>query len=358
MWASDSNSYVAATVSPSPYDPRMIEIRPLFPRTWEPSEPLVAYNKADRRVVIASAMSRGNNSYYDRYGYQGSRDIVCIDCLEAGHDVPVSLVVAEKRCIHFRHKAGEAPDGMRRHGETAEHLHGKQLVMDWAREQHHIMPWSIDDEVWVPGARLRSDVKAELVGGRQLAFEVQRKPLEWKDWDRRHGGYKDADVLDVWLWSPDVPHLVLDLPLTSVVLDMEHEEIGVLVAPYGNEYRHPTAERHVLIPTYYASAPLAEWDMSASGSLVPPPEMAEYIGDKPESARVAQLKDYREATARRALAPGRTMSVERRVQAFRQYGSASPWQVQGPSGSAPRRDAEREAQRQAEAIERIMRSRR
>ncbi|MBT2568092.1 hypothetical protein J7I84_16625 [Arthrobacter sp. ISL-85] len=75
----------------------MIEIRPLFPRTWEPSEPHVAYNKADRRVVIASAMSRGNNSYYDRYGYRGSRDIVCIDCLEAGHDVPVSLVVAENK---------------------------------------------------------------------------------------------------------------------------------------------------------------------------------------------------------------------------------------------------------------------
>lgn len=78
----------------------MIEIRPLFPRDWEPSEPLVPYNKADGRVVVASGMRRGNNSYYDRYGYQGSQDIVCIDCLETGHDVPVTLVQAEKRCIH------------------------------------------------------------------------------------------------------------------------------------------------------------------------------------------------------------------------------------------------------------------
>lgn len=358
MWASDSNSSMTATVCPVPHTVRMIEIRALYPRTWEPSEPLVAYNKADRRVVIASAMSRGNNSYYDRYGYHGSRDIVCIDCLEAGHDVPVSLVVAEKRCIHFRHKAGEAPDGMRRHGETAEHLHGKQLIMDWAREQHPIMPWSIEDEVWVPGARLRSDVKAELVGGRQLAFEVQRKPLEWNDWERRHGGYRQAGVLDVWLWSPDVPHQVLDLPLTSVVLDMEHEEIGVLVAPYGNEYRHPTAENYVVVPTYYASAPLAEWDISASGSLVPPPEMAEYIGDKPEFARIAQLKDHREASARRALAPRRPMSLERRMQAVSQHAGASIGQVLGPSGSAPWHDAEREAERKAEAIERIMRSKR
>jgi hypothetical protein len=341
----------------------MIEIRPLYSRTWEPSEPLVAYNKADKRVVIASAMSRGNNSYYDRYGYKGSQDIVCIDCLEAGQDVPVSLVVAETRCIHFRHKAGEAPEGMRRHGETTEHLHGKQLIVDWAREQHHILPWSIDDEVWVPGARLRSDVKAELVGGRQLAFEVQRKPLEWKDWDRRHGGYTNAGVVDVWLWSPDVPHLVLDLPLTSVVMDMEHEEIGVLVANYGGDYRHPTAERHLLGPTHYAAAPLAEWSISASGSLVPPPEMAEYIGDKPESARVAQLRTHREGAPKQSPTP-RSFTPK----PLHRPPAEAPGAEDASSGqfvwvdsrwgpvavrSAPRRDPEREADREAEAIARI-----
>jgi hypothetical protein len=217
----------------------MIEIRPLFPRDWEPSEPLVAYNKADGRVVVASGMRRGNNSYYDRYGYQGSQDIVCIDCLEAGRDVPVSLVEAQKRCVHFRHKAGEAPDGLGRHGETAEHLHGKQLIMDWARDQNHILRGSVEDEVWVPRARLRSDVKAEIFGGQQLAFEVQRKPMDRKEWDRRHGGYERSDVGVVWLWSPDVPHLVLDLPTTSVVLDLAHAAIGVLVADYAGQYRHP-----------------------------------------------------------------------------------------------------------------------
>lgn len=84
-------------VSPSAHTVRMIEIRPLYPRDWEPSEPLVAYNNADRRVVVAAAMRRGDGSYYDRYGYQGSQDIVCIDCKEAGRDVPVILVEAEKR---------------------------------------------------------------------------------------------------------------------------------------------------------------------------------------------------------------------------------------------------------------------
>ena len=101
------------------------------------------------------------------------------------------------------------------------------------------------------------------------------------DWDRRHGGYKNAGVLDVWPLSPDVPHLVLDLPRTSVVLDMEHKEIGVMVANYSGIYLHPTAEKRIIKPTHHAAAPLAEWGISASGSLVPPPGMAEYIVDNP-----------------------------------------------------------------------------
>lgn len=103
-------------------------------RNWEPSDPLIAYNNADGQVVAAEAMSRGNSSYYDLFGYQGSKDIVCIDCKQDGRDVPVILVEAEKRRLHFRHKRGEAPDGLGRHGETAEHLRGKQLITDWARD--------------------------------------------------------------------------------------------------------------------------------------------------------------------------------------------------------------------------------
>jgi Competence protein CoiA-like family len=314
----------------------MIEIRPLYPRKWEPSEPLVAYNNADGRVVVAAEMRRGDGSYYDRYGYQGSKTIVCIDCKQGGKDIPVILVEAETKCIHFRHKAGEAPDGLRRHGETAEHLHGKQLVIDWAGDQRHILPWSVEEEFWVTGVRLRSDVKANLTSGRQLAFEVQRKPLDRKDWDRRHGGYQNAGFHDVWLWSPDVPDLVLDLPLTSIVLDMEHEELGVLVARYPNGYRHPTAERYILTPSHYASAPLSEWNISASGSLLPPPEMAEYIGDKPEAARRAQLKAHLEPAARPPQ-PGASSN---------HYGS-------GTSDGGEWSPSEREQQRINEALARI-----
>ncbi|MBD1591121.1 hypothetical protein HC744_03595 [Arthrobacter sp. S1_S22] len=212
----------------------------------------------------------------------------------------------------------------------------------------------------IPGVRLRSDVRATATSGRHLAFEVQRKPMDSKEWDRRHGGYQTGAIHDVWLWSPDVPELVLDLPLTSVVLDMEYESLGVLVAMYSGSYRHPTAQQYLVPPTHYASAPLSEWRLSDAGSLMPPPGIAEFIGDKPEPARLAQLKAHREAHARRTR-PSRQPAtpVERRTDALRQYrGQFNTSRVLGPSESAPRIDPEREAQREAEAIDRIMRRRR
>ena len=138
------------------------------------------------------------------------------------------------------------------------------------------------------GTRLRSDVKAELADGRHLAFEIQRKPLDWKDWDRRHGGYRNGDV----------PDPLLDLPLTSVVLDMEHDSLGIFIVNHGGGYRHPTAEKHLRPPTHYAAAPLTEWSISATGALVPPLEMTEYLSDKPEHARRHQFTMHREAVAR------------------------------------------------------------
>ena len=98
---------------------------------------------------------------------------MCADCKQDGRDVPVILVDAKGKRLHFRQ--GEAPDGLGRHGKTAVHLRGNQLVMDWARDQHHILPWSLEKEFWVTGTRLRSDVKADLASGRHLAFEVQRE---------------------------------------------------------------------------------------------------------------------------------------------------------------------------------------
>jgi hypothetical protein len=113
-------------------------------------------------------------------------------------------------------------------------------------------------------------------------------------------------------------------------LDLANEALGVFVASYSGEYRHPTAGSYLISPTHCASAPLTEWSISASGTLVPPPELAPFIGDKPEPARIAQIKARQEAAARRQRQPG-----------------AAGWSPE-----------EREEQRQREAIARIFRRKR
>jgi len=133
-------------------------------------------------------MSPGNSSYYDRYGYQGSEDIVCVDCKQDGRDVPVILVDSEKRSLHFRHRQGEAPDGLGRQRETAEHLRGKHLIMDWAREKYHVLPWSIEEECPAaerreggsrqrPAARIRGSAHAD---GTELRSNSSVASATWR----------------------------------------------------------------------------------------------------------------------------------------------------------------------------------
>lgn len=66
---------------------------------------------------------------------------------------------------------------------------------------------------------------------------------------------------------------------------------------------------------------------------MPPPGMSEFIGDKPESARLAQLKADREALAQRTQ-PSRPPAtpLERRADAFTVYRRGSnPGRVLGPA---------------------------
>lgn len=81
---------------------------------------------------------------------------------------------------------------------------------------------------------LRSHVKAALTEGQQLAFEVRRKPLDCKDWAASTAAVRTA-----------------------------------------------ASATCACGPTQYAAAPPAEWSVriSASGALVPPPEMADYLGE-------------------------------------------------------------------------------
>lgn len=254
-------------------------IHELQPRKWGLSEPVVAINVADGSVAFAQEMARSaGTAYYDHYGFNGSRQIVCIDCLEDGSTVPVVLVETRDRGNYFRHPPGASPWGKGQHGETAQHVQGKRLLANWARNQECISPGSVREEHWLDGARLRSDVGATLNSGVDIAFELQRSPLDRADWARRHGGYNQRQVVDIWLWSPTVVRPVVGPPGCSVVIDIERKAVGVLLCRGGEAgYIHPTALRYPFSPSFFALAPLEQWGMLPSGEMKLPASLQKYI---------------------------------------------------------------------------------
>lgn len=107
---------------------------------------------------------------------------------------------------HFRHLslvAGvHAP-------ESYYHFAAKHLVGDWARRQHADATVHVDDHrigsdsgsVQVP------DVLIEFPDGRRFAVEIQYAPITRDDWWRRHNGYQQQGIVDIWLWGHERRYL-------------------------------------------------------------------------------------------------------------------------------------------------------
>ena len=142
FWILSCDSFSGHLVSPrDAYCPPLIEIRQLFPRDWEPSQLLVDVQQRRQTVVVAAR---------DEPRETGRTTTVRLSGLP-GHGVHRLQARRPRRSGHPRRAPREEahplppqsrtkPDGLGRHGGTCEHLHGKQLIMDWARNQHHILP--------------------------------------------------------------------------------------------------------------------------------------------------------------------------------------------------------------------------
>lgn len=107
---------------------------------------------------------------------------------------------------HFRHlslaSGIHAP-------ESYHHFMGKHVVGDWARRLYPEAAIHVDDRpvrsdagsVQVP------DVLIEFRDGRRFAFEIQYAPITRDDWWRRHSGYQQQGITDVWLWGHERRYL-------------------------------------------------------------------------------------------------------------------------------------------------------
>lgn len=117
-------------------------------------------------------------------------------CPVPGCPAPQITTVSGDRRHHYRHLAKDATT---EHGpETWYHLEAKQVLASWARERH---PFAIVEQERVLGARDRiADVFVALPGGSRYAIEVQFSSLTPELFRERHQWYRDAGIIDVWLF--------------------------------------------------------------------------------------------------------------------------------------------------------------
>jgi hypothetical protein len=103
---------------------------------------------------------------------------------------------------HFRHRhiaaTAHAPESWLH--ETGKRWLGQELARRYPEARVFIDTKAID------GGQ-RPDVLLEFRDDRRFAFEVQYSPITISDWRRRHSGYADEGIADVWLFGNVPPHL-------------------------------------------------------------------------------------------------------------------------------------------------------
>lgn len=103
---------------------------------------------------------------------------------------------------HFKHlHRGAAAHGP----ESYYHQLGKALLGQRLRDRHPEARVVVDQEALDNGQR--PDVLVHFPDGRRFGFELQYSPLIGEEFERRHRGYVEQGVVDVWLLGHLPPHL-------------------------------------------------------------------------------------------------------------------------------------------------------
>ncbi|MCX4681335.1 competence protein CoiA family protein [Streptomyces sp. NBC_01433] len=120
------------------------------------------------------------------------------------------VVAGGDRRHHFAHPKG---GGSHEHGtgpETLWHLSAKDVLYRWVQSHPHFADWTLhidDAPITLPDGWRRPDVLAVSPDGTaKVAFEVQYSELKGTDWMARHSFYREAGVIDIWLFAHHGPH--------------------------------------------------------------------------------------------------------------------------------------------------------
>lgn len=117
-------------------------------------------------------------------------------CPVRGCPAPQVTTVGGDRRHHYRHLVKAASTD--HSPETWHHLEAKQVLEAWAKERY---PGAIVEQEKVLGSRDRiADVFVTLPDGSRYAIEVQFSSLTTDQFRERHRWYRDAGIVDVWLF--------------------------------------------------------------------------------------------------------------------------------------------------------------
>ncbi len=103
---------------------------------------------------------------------------------------------------HFKHLVR----GTAAHGPESYYHHlGKSLIGQHLQERYPDARVVVDHEALDNGQK--PDVLVDFSDGRRFAFELQYSSLTVAEWRRRHRGYAEQGVVDVWIFGHLPPHL-------------------------------------------------------------------------------------------------------------------------------------------------------
>ncbi len=102
----------------------------------------------------------------------------------------------EKRTqLHFAHQKGEC--AWSTESESVRHARGKVVLAHWLHEQFPEATVTLEERL--PEPNRIADVFLVHADGQRWAIEFQCAPLEIGEWWHRHGAYRKAGIIDVWI---------------------------------------------------------------------------------------------------------------------------------------------------------------
>jgi hypothetical protein len=147
---------------------------------------LVAYGPDGRSITAEEA------SLEQLLAWSHARALYCPNCRANVH---VRGGPEKRTQLHFAHLRGEC--AWSTEAESTRHACGKMLLAVWLSSQFPQAEVTLEQRL--AGPNRIADIFVEHADGRRWAVEFQCAPLDLEEWRRRHGAYREAGMLDIWI---------------------------------------------------------------------------------------------------------------------------------------------------------------